>query len=269
MTTTTAEPGARRGRGPFAADERLLQQHRVGPVDRLPAGGILALLPQLPDWPCRDGAPHQEAAGSRHDPGLAARPPRRGLAGPVDGLRRRPGHRLDRDAGSGRYPPGGHQEARAHRRAGLPADVPGRPARLRLPGRLPGERTARPGARDHAARYVRPPRERRGRTRAERPRPGRRAVRDQQDRAAYRHRRRRADPRRRPGDVRVERSRRPSAPAGPGTARGLGPPGRHRGDPGRHDSPVRAAARPADDRGTGRRLRHLLPPGPRRARPLP
>ena len=51
MTTTTAEPGARRGRGPFAADERLLQQHRVGPVDRLPAGGILALLPQLPDWP--------------------------------------------------------------------------------------------------------------------------------------------------------------------------------------------------------------------------
>ena len=51
MTTTTAEPGARRARGPFAADERLLQQHRVGPVDRLPAGGILALLPQLPDWP--------------------------------------------------------------------------------------------------------------------------------------------------------------------------------------------------------------------------
>ena len=51
MTTTTAEPGARRGRGPFAADERLLQRHRVGPVDRLPAGGILALLPQLPDWP--------------------------------------------------------------------------------------------------------------------------------------------------------------------------------------------------------------------------
>ena len=51
MTTTTAEPGARRGRGPFAADERLLQQHRVGPADRLPAGGILALLPQLPDWP--------------------------------------------------------------------------------------------------------------------------------------------------------------------------------------------------------------------------
>ena len=49
MTTTTAEPGARRG--PFAADERLLQQHRVGPVDRLPAGGILALLPRLPDWP--------------------------------------------------------------------------------------------------------------------------------------------------------------------------------------------------------------------------
>ena len=51
MTTTTAEPGARRGRGPFAADERLLQRHRVGPADRLPAGGILALLPQVPDWP--------------------------------------------------------------------------------------------------------------------------------------------------------------------------------------------------------------------------
>src|SRR5205823_2762339 len=84
----------------------------------------------------------------------------------------------------GGYPPGGHQEARAHRRAGLPADVPGRPARLRLPGCLPGERPARPGPRDHAARYVRPPGERRGRTRAERPRQGRRAVRDQQDRAA-------------------------------------------------------------------------------------
>jgi integrase len=50
-TTTSAEPGARRGRRPFTADERLLQQHRVGPVDRLPAGDILALLPQLPDWP--------------------------------------------------------------------------------------------------------------------------------------------------------------------------------------------------------------------------
>jgi hypothetical protein len=50
-TTTSAEPGARRGRRPFTADERLLQQHRVGPVDRLPADGILALLPQLPDWP--------------------------------------------------------------------------------------------------------------------------------------------------------------------------------------------------------------------------
>ena len=51
MIATTAAPGARRTRGPFDTDERLLQQHRVGPVDRLPAGGILALLPQLPDWP--------------------------------------------------------------------------------------------------------------------------------------------------------------------------------------------------------------------------
>lgn len=51
MTTTTAAPGTRPSRGPFAVDERLLQRHRVGPADRLPAGGILALLPQLPDWP--------------------------------------------------------------------------------------------------------------------------------------------------------------------------------------------------------------------------
>ncbi|MGH3226171.1 MAG: site-specific integrase, partial [Streptosporangiaceae bacterium] len=51
MTTTTAAPGTRRGRGPFAADERLLQRRRVGPVDRLPAGAVLALLPCLPDWP--------------------------------------------------------------------------------------------------------------------------------------------------------------------------------------------------------------------------
>ena len=51
MTTTSAEPGARRGRGPFASDERLLRQYRVGPVDRLPAGGILALLPQMRGWP--------------------------------------------------------------------------------------------------------------------------------------------------------------------------------------------------------------------------
>ena len=51
MIATTATPGTRRTRGPFDTDERLLQQHRVGPVDRLPAGGILALLPQLPDWP--------------------------------------------------------------------------------------------------------------------------------------------------------------------------------------------------------------------------
>lgn len=50
MTATTATPGTRT-RSPFDTDERLLHQHRVGPVDRLPAGGILALLPQLPDWP--------------------------------------------------------------------------------------------------------------------------------------------------------------------------------------------------------------------------
>ncbi|HYZ57904.1 MAG TPA: tyrosine-type recombinase/integrase [Streptosporangiaceae bacterium] len=51
MTTTTADPGTRRTRSPFAADEQLLQRRRVGPVDRLPAGDILALLPRLPDWP--------------------------------------------------------------------------------------------------------------------------------------------------------------------------------------------------------------------------
>ena len=51
MTTTTAAPETRRTRGPFLADERLLQRRRVGPVDRLPAGDILALLPRLPDWP--------------------------------------------------------------------------------------------------------------------------------------------------------------------------------------------------------------------------
>ena len=50
MTATAATPGTRT-RGPFDTDERLLQQHRAGPVDRLPAGGILALLPRLPDWP--------------------------------------------------------------------------------------------------------------------------------------------------------------------------------------------------------------------------
>ena len=51
MTTTTAAPGARRARGPFDADEQLLQRHRVGPADRLPVGAVLALLPSLPDWP--------------------------------------------------------------------------------------------------------------------------------------------------------------------------------------------------------------------------
>jgi integrase len=51
MTTTTAAPRTCRTRSPFVADERLLQRRRVGPVDRAPAGGILALLPQLPDWP--------------------------------------------------------------------------------------------------------------------------------------------------------------------------------------------------------------------------
>ena len=51
MTTTTVAPGTCRTRSPFAADERLLQRRRVGPVDRAPAGDILALLPRLPDWP--------------------------------------------------------------------------------------------------------------------------------------------------------------------------------------------------------------------------
>jgi hypothetical protein len=51
VTTTTTAPGTRPSRGPFTVDERLLQRHRVGPVDRLPAGAILALLPRLPDWP--------------------------------------------------------------------------------------------------------------------------------------------------------------------------------------------------------------------------
>ena len=51
MTTTTVAPRTRRTRSPFAAGERLLQRRRVGPVDRAPVDGILALLPQLPDWP--------------------------------------------------------------------------------------------------------------------------------------------------------------------------------------------------------------------------
>jgi hypothetical protein len=51
VIAATAMPGTRRARGPFDTDERLLQRHRAGPVDRLPAGGILALLPRLPDWP--------------------------------------------------------------------------------------------------------------------------------------------------------------------------------------------------------------------------
>jgi integrase len=51
VTARTATPGTRRTRSPFDTDERLLHRHRVGPVDRLPASGILALLPQLPDWP--------------------------------------------------------------------------------------------------------------------------------------------------------------------------------------------------------------------------
>ena len=51
MTTTTVAPGTRRTRGPFVADERLLQRRRAGPVDRAPVGDILALLPRLPDWP--------------------------------------------------------------------------------------------------------------------------------------------------------------------------------------------------------------------------
>ena len=51
MTTTAVAPGTRRTGKHFAADERLLQRPRVGPVDRLPADGILSLLPRLPDWP--------------------------------------------------------------------------------------------------------------------------------------------------------------------------------------------------------------------------
>jgi integrase len=51
VTTTAVEPGACRGGRRFTADARLLQQYRTGPVDRLPASGILALLPLMPDWP--------------------------------------------------------------------------------------------------------------------------------------------------------------------------------------------------------------------------
>jgi hypothetical protein len=51
VIAAAATPGTRRTRGPFDTGEWLLHQHRVGPVDRLPASGILALLPQLPDWP--------------------------------------------------------------------------------------------------------------------------------------------------------------------------------------------------------------------------
>jgi len=51
VTAAAAAIGTRRTRGPFDADEQLLQQHRVGPADRLPADGILALLHCLPDWP--------------------------------------------------------------------------------------------------------------------------------------------------------------------------------------------------------------------------
>ena len=50
MTTVTAEPGTRRDRRLLTADAKLVVQHRMGPVDRLPAD-ILALLPRLPDWP--------------------------------------------------------------------------------------------------------------------------------------------------------------------------------------------------------------------------
>ena len=57
MTTTTVAPGTRRTRGPFVADERLLQRRRAGPVDRAPVGDILALLPRL-----RTGPPRRCAA---------------------------------------------------------------------------------------------------------------------------------------------------------------------------------------------------------------
>ena len=51
MTTATVAPGTRRTRSPFVAGEGLLQRRRAGPVDRASIGDILALLPQLPDWP--------------------------------------------------------------------------------------------------------------------------------------------------------------------------------------------------------------------------
>jgi hypothetical protein len=129
MTTTTVAPGTRRTRGPFVADERLLQRRRVGPVDRLPAADILALLPRLPDWP---------AATVRRTVRL------RGATTILNWLLTHPGEGwqdrwtvsgADHDTSwigtlPGRYPLGGHQAARARRRAGLPADVPGRLAQL-------------------------------------------------------------------------------------------------------------------------------------------
>jgi len=50
----------------------LLQQHRVGARDRLPAVGSSRCCPSC-RLALRDGEPHQEAAGAAH-PGLAARP---------------------------------------------------------------------------------------------------------------------------------------------------------------------------------------------------
>jgi len=51
VTTTTVSPEICRARNHFVADDQLLERGRVGPVDRLSTEGILALLPQLPDWP--------------------------------------------------------------------------------------------------------------------------------------------------------------------------------------------------------------------------
>ncbi|KOT80930.1 hypothetical protein ADK70_27185 [Streptomyces rimosus subsp. pseudoverticillatus] len=52
MTLTLAQLAARPRHGRRRRDnyQHLVDQHRVGPVDALSAGDILALLPQLPDW---------------------------------------------------------------------------------------------------------------------------------------------------------------------------------------------------------------------------
>jgi integrase len=55
VTATAAAPVIRRTLSRLDAGEQLLQRHRAGPADRLPAGAVLALLPCMPDWPS-DGA---------------------------------------------------------------------------------------------------------------------------------------------------------------------------------------------------------------------